>query len=267
MDDTWSLADHTGMADYARLPQGEYRFEVEVADSFGRWSEPCCFELQITAPWYATKWAFVGYLFAFSLSFYGVWLLVMRFYRRRYLRHLRLQEIVSLRRANKNLQQELSERDAELVAQSSTLVGRNEMILRMRDMINDFQAKYGNRSTASLCQKINSYVNGNLDTENDWTLFLIKFEQKHANYFRIMKERYPNLTTSDLRLSACLKMNLCTKEIASLTNLSVRAVENSRYRLRKKLGLTSAQNLNEFLMHIDSQESEPEDDEVQKSDV
>ena len=68
--------------------------------------------------------------------------------------------------------------------------------------------------------------------------------------------------TSDLRLSACLKMNLCTKEIASLMSLSVRAVENSRYRLRKKLGLTSAQNLNEFLLHIDSQESGPEDDEV-----
>ena len=50
-------------------------------------------------------------------------------------------------------------------------------------------------------------------------------------------------------------------------NLSVRAVENSRYRLRKKLGLTSAQNLNEFLMHIDSQESGPKDDEVQDPDL
>ena len=76
-----------------------------------------------------------------------------------------------------------------------------------------------------------------------------------------MKERFPDLTTSDLRLSACLKMNLCTKEIASLMSLSVRAVENGRYRQRKKLGLTSAQNLNEFLLHIDSQESGPEDDE------
>ena len=44
-------------------------------------------------------------------------------------------------------------------------------------------------------------------------------------------------------------------------SMSVRAVENGRYRLRKKLGLTSAQNLNEFLLHIDSQESGPEDDE------
>ena len=267
MDDAWSDPDRTGKAEYARLPRGRYVFEVVVADSFGRWSEPCRYALEILTPWYASGWAIAGYLLAVPLIFYGVWLLVMRFYRRRYLRRLRLQEIVSLRRANKSLQQELESRDAELVAQSSTLVGRNEMILHMRDMVNDFQSRYGSRSTAALSQKINTYVNSRLDTENDWTLFLIKFEQKHSNFFRIMKERYPDLTTSDLRLSACLKMNLCTKEIASMTHLSVRAIENSRYRLRKKLGLTSAQNLNEFLMHVDSQESVPEDDEVQDSEM
>ena len=267
MDDTWSEPDRTGKAEYARLPQGHYLFEVVVTDSFGRWSEPSRFALDILTPWYAAGWAVACYLLAFPLIFYGVWLLVMRFYRRRYLRRLRLQEIVSLRRANKSLRQELSERDAEIVAQSTTLVSRNDMVLRMRAMVNDFQSKYGNRTTAVLCQKINSYVSGHLDTESDWTLFLIKFEQKHSDYFRIMKERYPDLTTNDLRLSACLKMNLCTKEIASMMNLSVRAVENSRYRLRKKLGLTSAQNLNEFLMHIDSQESGPKDDEVQDPDL
>lgn len=266
MESAWSEADRTGIADYARLPQGRYVFEVAAGDAFGRWSEPARFPFTILTPWYATGWAYAGYLVLLGLTFYGLWLLVMRFYRRRYLRRLRLQEIVSLRRANKDLQQQIEARDAEIVAQSSTLVGRNEIILRLRDMVNDFQQKHGSRTTAPLWQKVNAYVSGKLDTESDWTLFLIKFEQKHSSFFRIMKERFPELTPSDLRLSACLKMNLCTKEIASLTNLSVRAIENSRYRLRKKLGLTSAQNLNEFLLHIDSQESVPEDDEVQTFD-
>lgn len=267
MDDAWSEVDRTGLADYARLPQGSYTFEVAASDAFGRWSEPRRFSFTVLTPWYATGWAYAGYLLALALSFYVLWLLVMRFYRRRYLRRLRLQEIVSLRRANKELRHEVETRDAEIVAQSSMLVGRNEMILRMRDMVNDFQNQQGSRTTAPLWQKINAYVSGKLDTQSDWTLFLIKFEQKHANYFRIMKERFPELTTSDLRLSACLKMNLCTKEIASLMSLSVRAVENSRYRLRKKLGLTSAQNLNEFLLHIDSQESGPENDETLTFDL
>jgi len=256
MDDRWSVAGRTGTADFARLPRGRYTFEVAVCDAFGRWSEPCRCDFVVLTPWYATGWAWMGYLVALPLLLYGCWVVVMRFYRRRYLRRVRLQEIVSLRRVNEELRRQIESRDAEIVAQSSMLVGRDEVVLHLRDLVDEYCDRHGGQVLAQLRQKIRSYVGGKLDPENDWTLFLIKFEQKHANYFRIMKERYPDLTTSDLRLSACLKMNLCTKEIASLTNLTVRAVENGRYRLRKKLGLTSAQNLNEFLLHIDAQDSE-----------
>lgn len=262
IDDEWSEPDQLGKTDYARLPQGRYTFEVSVCDTFGRWSEPGTFEFEILTPWYLSGWAYAGYLLAAAGLFFGTWLLVMSIYRKRYLRHLRLQEITSLRRANRELRQRVEQCDAEIMAQSSTLLGRDEMILHMRNLVDDFQSRHGNGNTALLRQRINAYVSSRIDTENDWTLFLIKFEQKHANYFRTMKERYPELTTNDLRLSACLKMNLCTKEIASLMNLSVRAVENGRYRLRKKLGLKSDQNLNEFLLHIDAPAPGSEEEEA-----
>lgn len=82
-------------------------------------------------------------------------------------------------------------------------------------------------------------------------MFLIKFEQKHRTFFKALKEAYPLLTNNDLRLCACLKLNMDTKDIASLMNLSIRAVENNRYRLRKKLNLQPAQNLNEFFLTIE----------------
>lgn len=255
--DEWSEPSTAGSVEYARLPQGHYTFEVSVRDAFGRWSEPTAFEFDILRPWYLSGWAWVSYVLAGAALFYGVWLLVMSLYRRRYLRHLRLQEIVSLRSQNRELRQKVEKCEAEIVAQNSTLLGRDEMILHMRNLVNDFHSRHGTGNSAILQQKINTYVNSRLDTESDWTMFLIRFEQKHANYFRMMKERFPELTTSDLRLSACLKMNLCTKEIASLMNLSVRAVENGRYRLRKKLGLKSDQNLNEFLLHIDDRDPNP----------
>jgi DNA-binding CsgD family transcriptional regulator len=62
---------------------------------------------------------------------------------------------------------------------------------------------------------------------------------------------HPQLTNNDLRLCACLRLNMETKDIASLMNLSVRAVENNRYRLRKKLDLKPTQNLNEYFLNID----------------
>lgn len=98
--------------------------------------------------------------------------------------------------------------------------------------------------------KINHLLANNLNTEDDWKIFLIKFEQKHHNFFKTLKEHYPQLTTNDLRLCACLKLNMDTKDTASLMNLSIRSIENNRYRLRKKLNLKSTQNLNDFFLTI-----------------
>ncbi len=250
VEDEWTEVRNEGSHVFERLARGSYVFEVEAGNDFGRWSEPVRYPFTILPPWYLTAWAYLGYVLSSVLVFALVWLLVMRFYRRRYLRGLRLKEIVRLRTSNRKLAEEIQARNAELLSQGSTLVGRNEMILHLREMVNDFQRKYGSSTSALLCNKVNTYVATKMDSENDLTLFLIKFEQTHANYFHVLKHRFPDLTTNDLRLCACLKMNLCTKEIAALMGLSVRAIENNRYRLRKKVGLSPDRNLNEFLLDI-----------------
>ncbi|WP_431217544.1 helix-turn-helix transcriptional regulator [Puia sp. P3] len=65
-----------------------------------------------------------------------------------------------------------------------------------------------------------------------------------------LKARFPNLTNSDLKVCAYLQLNLSTKEIAQLMNISVRGVDISRYRLRKKFQLSRQQSLNDFLNTI-----------------
>lgn len=258
VDAEWSEPNTTGEALYARLPKGEYTFEVRAEDRFGHMSEPTFMHIEILSPWYTTGWAYAGYVLLGVLLLYSTWLLLMLRYRRNYLRKLRHQEILSLRAANKELSQELEIREAEIFSQSSMLIAKNELIHKIREMVEDFHNKQGGKTLTPLYYKINAYINNNLDTDTDWKLFLIRFEQKHAGFFRILKERYPDLTGNDLRLCACLKLRLDTKEIASLMNLTVRAVENSRYRLRKKLRLQPSQNLNDFLMEMDS---EPENSE------
>ncbi|WP_290539988.1 triple tyrosine motif-containing protein [Alistipes sp.] len=261
VDDEWTEVRNAGIHLFERLDRGNYVFEVEAGDNFGRWSEPVRYRFTILPPWYLTPWAGIGYMLASVLVFVLAWLLVMRFYRRRYLRGLRLKEIVRLRASNRRLSEEVQARNAELLSQSSTLVGRNEMILHLREMVNDFQQKYGSTTSALLCNKVNSYVAAKMDSESDLAVFLIKFEQTHVTYFQVLKQRFPELTTNDLRLCACLKMNLCTKEIANLMGLSVRAVENNRYRIRKKIGLSPDRNLNEFLLDI-----VPDDESEERAD-
>ncbi|MBK8518387.1 MAG: hypothetical protein IPL55_19520 [Saprospiraceae bacterium] len=65
-----------------------------------------------------------------------------------------------------------------------------------------------------------------------------------------MKSEFPELTIPDLKLAAYLKMNLSSKEIAPLFNISIRGLENKRYRLRKKLGLPNDFNLSEYFYNL-----------------
>lgn len=261
VDGGWITGNTTGEVLYERLPRGHYTFEVQAEDPLGNRSEATQVHFEILSPWYATGWAYAGYVVLIMLLVAGTWLLLLQRYRRSYLRKLRHEEILTLRSANQKLREELEIRDAEIFSQSSMLVAKNEVIDKIREMIGDFNQKLNNKSLTPLIYRINTFIDSHLNTEKDWRLFLIRFEQKHSGFFRVLKERYPELTGNDLRLCACLRLRLDSKEIASLMNLTVRAVENSRYRLRKKLDLKPSQNLSDFLMEIDPETDSTWDEE------
>ncbi|MBB4035507.1 hypothetical protein GGR21_001400 [Dysgonomonas hofstadii] len=251
VDLDWSLPLKINNVSYARLPEGKYIFKVRTVDSLGNYSDTVSYEFKILSPWYLTVWAYLLYFIIIAIVLYIIWMLILRRYRNLHLQKIRQRETRRLRALAGELQNEVDQKNAELLTQTSFIIQKNELILRVRDIVDDFYTKNKASSLLPLYQKINALLNNNMNTEDDWKMFLIKFEEKHTGFFKKMKSLYPQLTNSDLRLCACLKLNLETKEIAALMNLSVRAVENSRYRLRKKLNLQPSQNLNEFFLTID----------------
>jgi DNA-binding CsgD family transcriptional regulator len=91
------------------------------------------------------------------------------------------------------------------------------------------------------------------DTEkndDDWKNFSIYFDEVHNNFLSTMKAKFPSLSSTDLKLCAYLRLNLTSKEIAQLLNISLKGVEISRYRVRKKLHLSTDVNLYDFLIEI-----------------
>lgn len=166
------------------------------------------------------------------------------------LKRMKIKETEFLRQMNEQLQNEIERKNAELFTQASFIIQKNELILNLKRIVDEICSKNTQKALIPLYQKINHLLANNLNTEDDWKIFLIKFEQKHHNFFKTLKEHYPQLTTNDLRLCACLKLNMDTKDTASLMNLSIRSIENNRYRLRKKLNLKSTQNLNDFFLTI-----------------
>lgn len=247
----WSPQLKTNEVTYERLPKGKYTFSVRAIDRLGNHSEPVSFDFEIEPAWYESNTAYALYVLAFFCIIIAIWFFNLRYYERLHRKKIKIWEAQQLKIKNEQLQNEIEKKNAELLTQASFFVRKNELLANIRNTIEEFYNKTKSQQLLPLHQKLNAILNNNLDTEDDWKMFLIKFEEKHTNFFKSLKVAYPDLTSNDLRLCACLKLNLDTKDIASLMNLSVRAIENSRYRLRKKLNIESSQSLYDFFLDID----------------
>src|SRR5690606_24299297 len=106
----------------------------------------------------------------------------------------------------------------------------------------------GDRLPKKYANQLLSLIDKGLQDEREWEVFEQLYDQAHGDFFKRLKDDYPQLTPSDLRLCAYLRMNLASKEIAPLLSISVRGVEERRYRLRKRLDLSADVNLTEMIM-------------------
>jgi DNA-binding CsgD family transcriptional regulator len=124
------------------------------------------------------------------------------------------------------------------------LIRKNEVLLEIRQRVSAL-----GRDNHQV-QQLKHLLEQELSSENDWAVFEENFNSVHEAFLKKMKTSYPELTPGDLRLAAYLKMNLSSKEIAPLMGISIRGLENKRYRLRKKMQLDSDDNLVAFLLEF-----------------
>ena len=129
-----------------------------------------------------------------------------------------------------------------------TKVAKNEVLEKLRTVVQESLVKgqYGRKNLESLLKLINE----NIETQEFWDVFQNNFDLIHEKFFRNLRERYPSLTATDLRFCALLRLNLSTKDIAQMTNLTIRGVEAARYRLRKKLDIPDGTGLVDFLIDL-----------------
>jgi DNA-binding CsgD family transcriptional regulator len=148
---------------------------------------------------------------------------------------------------NEQLQANILSKSKELANTTMNLIRKNEILIKIKSQLNNVKSNT-TRTSFPEAQKLLHIIDHHLTNEQDWELFEQNFSQVHDSFFKKLKEDYPELTPGDLKLAAYLKMNLSSKEIAPLLNISIRGVENKRYRLRCKLGLDSSDNLTELMM-------------------
>ncbi|WP_181305793.1 triple tyrosine motif-containing protein [Rufibacter sp. XAAS-G3-1] len=261
----WSDWAYASQKEFLNLAQGNYRFLVRAKIENEATSPVTAFRFTVGPPWYATYWAYLGYVVV------GLLLLLLF----RHLYHARLhqdkerirlkleqekeehlrreaivneQKLVKLR--NEQLESELAVKSRELANSALNIVSKNELLEGIRQEILLLKDASGKKLSPEQLKKLQKVIDEGIDKGYDWNLFESSFNEAHENYFKKLKTLHPELTPKDLKLCAYLRLNMNSKEIASLLNITVRSVEISRYRLRKKLNLDHEKNLVEFLMEV-----------------
>ena len=256
-DKSWSPWSNKSEKDYTNLPSGSYTFKIKARNNLGGESAIINYKLTILPAWYQTWWF---YLICFIGVCFLVYLIILRQKRKyqkaeEYLQKEHLlaieqneKEIVKLR--NENLEAEVNFKNKELATTTMHLMQRGKLISKIKEELVPIVKTDNVEESPEEFKKILSLINDADRADTDWEHFAVHFDHVHANFLSKLKEKIPSLSANDLKLCAYLKMNLTSKEIAQLMSVTVRAVEVSRYRLRKKLDVSSETNLFDYLMEV-----------------
>lgn len=138
----------------------------------------------------------------------------------------------------------------ELANSAMSLVYKNELLQKISQELYKLKDNKDQKPKDDQLRKIQKIIDDGMNDERDWNLFENSFNEAHESFFKKLKANHPDLVPNDLKLCAYLRMNMSSKEMASLLNISVRGVEIRRYRLRKKLAVPHDKNLTEFLIEL-----------------
>ena len=253
----WTEAGRQLSQSYARLPYGDYTFQAEVYDENGTLASVEC-PFVLLPPWYLSGWAIAGYillgialLFCLQYTFYWA----MKRKKDHAMEHQRILHQAELEKHEKKivelekerLETDLRTKSKELAGMVMTNIVHQEFLNQLKEEIQ--KQRLAPQFTRKSLDKLLSLVNNNIvSDEENWQVFQANFDRIHENFFRNLKQQYPSLTSGDLRVCALLRLNLPTKEIAKLLNLSIRGVDAARYRLRKKFNLAPEDSLTAFMI-------------------
>jgi len=262
LEDEWSPWTTDTRRDFTSLGPGSYVFHAQARVKDGVESNVLSYLFRIRPPWFKTTTAKVLYGMGF-LGFFAGFMLRQRkkFESEKAKLTVTHQEIeaLALREAelskaalseiqNEKLEVEIKHKNQELALTTMHLVQKAEILLAVQEGLQHVREKTPDHGVKKEIQQLLNMVNTDVKLDDDWEHFAQYFDQVHVDFLKQLRDRFPQLSASDLKLCAYLRMNLSTKEIAPLLNISVRGVEGSRYRLRKKLNLANDANLTEFIL-------------------
>jgi len=252
--DNWSNWSNSSEVNFDNLPYGDYEFKVRAKAGSVVVDNSLSYKFSIEKPWHLKPLAIISYIILGLGILFIIHFLNKRHYKKQkkkvvqqQQRELEMKNLETQRQLvqfkNQNLRLDIENKNRELGAATMNLVKRNELLNTIKDELN--------RSKSSDdVKRVIRMINTSLNSTNDWKLFEEAFNNVDKDFMKRIKELHPSITPNDLRLCAYLRLNLSSKEIAPLLNISHKSVEVKRYRLRKKMGLEHDQSLADYILKV-----------------
>ncbi len=254
--------------EYTNLKEGNYTMRVKAKNSYGIQSDEMIVPFAISPPWYRHFLAYIFYILCIAIVIYYIRKRIKskirknKYYETIEQRRLYLEKESKIRQEQYELEKEIERlknnqlkikilaKDKELVNNSLQVVKKNKILNGIIHKLKDINAETFDDSTKFQFTKLNKSIVKEVNADNSWKDLEKHIKNVHFDFLKRLKEKYPTISPRELDLSTYLLMNMSTKEIAEIMNISGGGVELARYRLRKKLELNKKENLIGFLMSI-----------------
>jgi DNA-binding CsgD family transcriptional regulator len=248
-----SLKDQSSV-EFKNLDFGDYTFYVRAQSGQQQVGDVLSYSFAIDYPWYISIWAILIYILLLFLLSLLVNNLYTSYYKKQQLKYieetkkeLALKELsntkILVEAKNEQLNQRIESKNRELAISTMSMIKKNTLLGSIKDELI-------NVNELSEVKKVIRNIDKNINDNEDWTYFEEAFNNADKDFLKKIKELHPKLTPNDLRLCAYLRLNLSSKEIASLLNISPKSVEIKRYRLRKRMNLEHKTNLIGYILSV-----------------
>nr|WP_315132311.1 triple tyrosine motif-containing protein [uncultured Flavobacterium sp.] len=267
-DDRWSNWSPIAIKEYTNLREGDYKMSLKARNSYGIQSDATQVLFTISPPWYRHFIAYLCYLILIIVTTHYIRRRIkMKIRKNKYYetieqRRLYLERESKIRQEQYDLEKEIERlksdklqikilsKDKELVNNTLQVVKKNKILNGIIHKLKDINVDSFDESTKFQFNKLNKSIVKEVNTDKSWKDLEKHIKNVHFDFLKRLKEKYPTISPRELDLSTYLLMNMSTKEIAEIMNISNGGVELARYRLRKKLNLNKKENLIGFLMSI-----------------
>jgi AraC family transcriptional regulator, chitin signaling transcriptional activator len=253
----WSEWSSKSTVNFKNLPSGDYVFKVRAKVANSQPENVATYSFTITKPWYITNFALIIYFLLICILAYYIHKAYSNYYfiqKQKLIEENNLlleikeleneQQLMKLR--NEQLSLDVDTKSRELAVSTMSLIKKDELLSLIKEDLKKTSDEGSSRSIKSVITTINK----NISDDNTWNVFKEAFDTADKDFLKKVKLAHPSLTPNDLRLCAYLRLNLSSKEIAPLLNISVRSIEIKRYRLRKKIELPHEKGLVEYILSI-----------------